>query len=186
MPGFKSILTCCLLLLFMSIPHEPVIAQLNEPKMEAGAHFTALGGGGGYWLDGPTTVGVGGRLTFNLMRYLAFEGELNYFLPTGFNGDDGLQGQFGVKSGLRFERFGVFGKARPGFVNRYGTAFSMDIGGVLEFYPSRRMIVRFDAGDTIVHRGAAPFILTDRLFAAPRWNYATHNLQLGAGIGFRF
>jgi hypothetical protein len=64
--------------------------------------------------------------------------------------------------------------------------FSMDIGGVLEFYPSRRMIVRFDVGDTIVNRRAASFILTDGVFVGRRWNYATHNLQLGAGIGFRF
>ena len=27
----------------------------------------------------------------------------------------------------------------------------MDIGGVVEFYPSRRIVTRFDAGDTIVH-----------------------------------
>ena len=33
------------------------------------------------------------------------------------------------------------------------THFSMDVGGVLEFYPSRRMLVRFDAGDTIIRYG---------------------------------
>ena len=71
------------------------------------------------------------------------------------------------------QRFGLFGKVRPGFVsfsrslNLIGTRqltfagfpfvqgdfefarrtfFANDLGGVLEFYPTRRWAVRFDAG----------------------------------------
>ena len=29
----------------------------------------------------------------------------------------------------------------------------MDVGGVVEFYPSKRIVTRFDAGDTIIHFG---------------------------------
>jgi hypothetical protein len=188
MPSFKSIITLCFILLFISIPQEYVSAQSKESKIEVGAQFTALGGGPGYLFDNRTSVGGGVRLTFNFTRYLALEGELNYLSDTGFNNSERYQGQFGIKTGLRFDRFGVFGKARPGFIHgdfRDNTNFSMDIGGVLEFYPSRRMIVRFDVGDTIVNR-EAPYLFTGGFFVVPRGNYATHNLQLGAGVGFRF
>jgi len=49
------------------------------------------------------------------------------------------------------------------------TDFSLDVGGVIEFYPSKLVTVRFDVGDTIINR-----------------SFVTHNLQLCAGIGFRF
>lgn len=223
MPSFKSIGALCVLLLITLIPHGSASAQSDESKIEVGAQFSALGSKRGFWADDETSVGGGGRLTYNLTRYLAIEGELNYFPSTGFNDVRRFQGQFGVKSGLRFERFGVFGKARPGFIDtKYDipvvciqgpcppikvgyTGFSMDVGGVLEFYPSRRITVRFDAGDTILNRKDPVWALIqaspDRVnppittipgtfFASsifiPERNHATHNLQLSAGIGFRF
>src|SRR5215475_1632295 len=195
---FKSAVTFCALLLLTLVLHGPVIAQPEESKFEVGAQFSVLGGGAG---GDATSIGGGGRLTFNLTRYLALEGELNYFPSAGFDNVRRFQGQFGVKSGLRFDRFGVFGKVRPGFINtKYDvqtfciqtvcspngvctqiflpvcppitiaeTGFSLDVGGVLEFYPAKRVIVRFDVGDTVV-----------------KHSFATHNLQLGAGVGFRF
>lgn len=196
MPSVKSAATFCVLLLLTLVLHESVIAQQEEPKFEVGAQFSVIGRRAG----GATSIGGGGRLTFNLTRYLALESELNYFPSAGVNDVRRFQGQFGVKSGLSFERFGVFGKVRPGFINtKYNaqtlcaqpvclpngvciqifspcstitivdTGFSLDVGGVLEFYPSKRITLRFDAGDTIVNH---PF--------------ATHNLQLSAGVGFRF
>jgi len=91
-----------------------------------------------------------------------------------------FQGQFGVKAGKRFRKFGIFAKARPGFVGftevtkLIGTTilgpfgvlnqtfngghfrsgkeayFSTDLGGVVEFYASRRIFTRVDVGDTII------------------------------------
>src|SRR5262245_33899658 len=150
MPIFKSAVTFCVLLLLMLVLHGAVIAQSEESKFEVGAQFSVIGRGIG---SDATSIGGGGRLTFNLTRYLALEGELNYFPSAGFDNVRRFQGQFGVKSGLRFDRFGVFGKVRPGFVNtKYevpvfcikgpcspvidkDTGFSMDLGGVVEFYP---------------------------------------------------
>jgi Outer membrane protein beta-barrel domain len=202
MSDFKSVITLCVLLLFMTITHEYASAQSNESKVEVGAQFSVLGGGSGFWIYDPTSVGGGGRLTFNLTRYLALEGELNYFPSAGFNDTRRFQGQFGIKSGLRFDRFGVFGKVRPGFLHtdynfqvicnespcisiNGNNKFSLDVGGVFEFYPSRRMIVRFDAGDTIVN-SQTPYLFIDRLYGIPGGSHATHNLQLSAGVGFRF
>jgi hypothetical protein len=48
------------------------------------------------------------------------------------------------------------------------TSFAMDIGGVLEFYPSKRIITRFRT---------VPFIRPAR---------TTHNFQFVASVGFRF
>jgi len=109
---------------------------------------------------------------------------------------------FGLKLGTRFERFGVFAKVRPGFASLthremecvgapcalmmlllvqpvYRTELAVDLGGVLEFYPSSRMVVRVDLGDTIIrHRSTAP----------PCWigECTTHNFASRFGIGFRF
>ncbi len=58
-------------------------------------------------------------------------------------------------------------------VNRTEPAF--DLGGVIELYPSRRVVVRVDAGDTIIRfnrNGVGDLI--------------SHNFQLSTGVGFRF
>lgn len=200
MSGLKYIINLCVLLLITLIAHEYAIAQSEERKIEVGAQFSVFGGGPDFLFDSATSIGGGGRVTIDLTKHLALEGELNYLPSAGFNNVRRFQGQFGVKSGLRFERFGLFGKARPGFINTkydFGAACSpfpcppgalcilppcfaatftdsetrasLDVGGVIEFYSFKRITVRFDVGDTIVNR-----------------SFGTHNLQMGAGIGYRF
>ncbi len=175
--------------------------------------------------------GFGGRFTYNLRHNIAFEAEVNSFprelrdrhLPAGRF----LQGQFGVKAGKRFERFGLFGKLRPGFVrftkvSRFTgshevvrdttigevhvqvpefrldeeTYSSVDIGGVIELYPSRRMVVRLDLGDTIIRYGVFRDPVFDicaigsglcgipGLFERPP--ETKHNLQFSVGVAYRF
>jgi outer membrane protein with beta-barrel domain len=179
-PNYKSAVTSCALLLLTLVLHGPVIAQSEEAKLEVGAQFSVIGRGAG---GVATSIGGGGKLTFNLTKYLALEGELNYFPSAGFNDVRRFPGQFGVKSGLRFDRFGVFGKVRPGFIDtKYdfrtfclsfpcppgavcitapcfpatftvaNTDLSLDVGGVVEFYPSKLVTVRLDVGDTVVNR----------------------------------
>ena len=68
------------------------------------------------------------------------------------------------------------------------------VGGVVEFYPSRRIVTRFDVGDTVIRYGvyreaaalvcALSFPCTTQLFE--RAAETRHNLQLSAGVGFRF
>jgi hypothetical protein len=120
-----------------------------------------------------------------------------------------VQGLFGIKAGKRFNKFGVFAKARPGFVHysrgkfdlqrnsdntlRYtysgSTNFATDIGGVLEFYPTKRIVTRFDAGDTIVRSNSYKTNFLDpngnlTPFMVPATT--KHYFQFNAGIGFRF
>ena len=104
----------------------------------------------------------------------------------------------GPLAGARGERFGVFAKARPGFtrlVDRglgcsgeicalillarpvYRTEFAIDLGGVVEVYPSSGSLVRFDLGTTLVrHRSLAP----------PCTDCTTRNLSSTLGVGWRF
>jgi hypothetical protein len=229
---FKYAFAFCAMLFLTLIPHGSAKAQSDgsksgESKIEVGAQFSVIGKGTGSPFDNTTGIGGGGRLTFNLTKYFALEGELNYFPSSGFDNVRRFQGQFGVKSGLRYDRFGVFGKVRPGFINTrssfsrclpsfpvdFGsvvclpfelrnadTRFSLDVGGVVEFYPVKRITMRIDVGDTIVNRQestllisqpislspAPPNLATNAVLFAPVRNGATHNLQLSAGVGFRF
>ena len=188
-----------------------VQAQSSEaPKVEVGGHFSLInlldletpifppadGPVTSYRRTRRTNSGVGGRLGYNLTDYLALEGEFNYF-PQERNRSkaNALQGLFGAKAGWRGERVGVFGKARPGFLryeepvvcvtapcpNPVLTEFALDLGGVLEFYPSRNLVTRFDVGDTLL-RGER----ITGTFPLVRKDVFRHNLQVSAGVGFRF
>ena len=131
--------------------------------------------------------GAGGRLTYNLNNYIAFDSDVNFFLP-----DEGppyaTQGLFGIKAGKRTKHVGIFAKARPGFqtnfvVNdREQARLAVDVGGVAEFYPNRHVVLRFDAGDVIIPFGNN-FVgygsYAERLGT-------THNFQFNLGVGVRF
>ena len=167
-------------------------------RVEVGGHFTFLDFTPTYNLgERHKNVGLGGRFTYNFNKYVAAEAELDYFPTTDsvytFFPEWGRKtfALFGVKAGLRKQKFGIFGKARPGFahftftpllacpLSQPGpclqptkTNFAMDVGGVFEYYVSRNVALRFDAGDTIIHH--------QRFFGT------THQLQTSAGVVFRF
>lgn len=198
-------------------------AQTEDvPRFEVGAQFTTLTKPD--FDGGRTEAGFGGRFTYNVTDYLALEAEGNFFphrcltCTTGNNGRI-TEGLFGVKAGRRFNKFGLFAKGRPGFV-RFGegiadfiplsstpgpfplfeirrratTNFAVDVGGVLEFYPSRRIVTRFDAGDTIIRYGSqtfSTFAFDPTTGATTVSTFTTldetrHNFQFSAGVGFRF
>ncbi|PYS81372.1 MAG: hypothetical protein DMF67_17155 [Acidobacteria bacterium] len=168
-----------------------------------------------------TDPGFGARVGYNVSRYFAVEAETNFFprerglSDNGFNGGRKTQGLFGVKVGRRYDKFGVFAKARPGFVRfsqgdftsngnacilsfpqpigcfapKGRTDFAFDAGGVLELYPSAHAFVRFDAGDTVLRSGdhLAPVTVPNRgTFAVGVGSNTTHNFQGSVGVGFRF
>lgn len=224
----KMLYAFALAIFTLSINAVPARAQADDTrKVEVGGHFTAInlsndtiGARTVQCLVPPcplvTTVteerdmkaGFGGRVGYNVHRNVTLEAELNYLPEDDFlRGGDKVQGLFGVKAGKRFERVGLFAKARPGFFHlREGefrlrpdvvcvavfpppegcvetsgqTNFNIDLGGVFEAYPSPRTIIRVDVGDTIIRGG-------DRNIGAATFGSRTeHNLQAGIGIGFRF
>lgn len=209
------------IILLLASSHRAVRAQSDElQKIEIGAQFTSLSLNKDVETD--TEPGFGGRFTYNLTRNLALEAEGNFFpRDKGLSFRDGgraIQGLFGIKLGKRYKRFGIFGKARPGFISYSQglfefvpttptfdpntilntrterlTHFALDIGGVLEFYPSRRVFTRIDIGDTIIRLGETR---VNNLTLGAGNQFVTvpitvpgstvHNFQFSAGVGFRF
>lgn len=131
-------------------------------------------------------------------------------LTTESTGGRVTQGLFGLKAGIHKGKFGFFGKVRPGFQSsgkatraRFpngdgpdprdpfgfefirGTQFSIDVGGVVEYYPSRRTIIRFDLGDTITRYPEVPNVCFPAGVPCPE-KPVTHKVQFSAGFGFRF
>jgi hypothetical protein len=192
------------------------------PKFEVGADFSTITFG-----PGQTELGLGGRLTYNLNKHVALEGA-GFLFPRGCHfcaqGTEGriTEGLFGVKVGKRFEKWGIFAKARPGVISfsegKINTVFvtgvpvtslgvfpfefqtsrlttpAFDVGGVLEFYPSKRIITRLDFGSTIIHYGP-------RTYNVPTFNVVTStytlvpstipsqtrgSFQATVGVGWRF
>jgi hypothetical protein len=196
-------------------------AQSDDlPKVELGAQFTSITKPS----YGSTEPGFGGRFTFNLNRSVALEAVGNFFphdcnycsggTSFGDNAGNITQGLFGVKVGKRFQKWGLFGKARAGVVsfskgdsqfvlatpNGYSvvqnraTHFAADLGGVVEFYPSKRLVTRFEAGDTLIHYGQRQtnsLIFNPTTGAPGLMPFTTrseirHNFQFAAGVGWRF
>jgi hypothetical protein len=73
------------------------------------------------------------------------------------------EGLFGIRMGHHYQRFGVFGQLRPGFIYYESamsggekqsteslTRFATNFGGTLELYTPRNSSVRFDVGTTLV------------------------------------
>jgi len=152
--------------------------------------------------------GLGGRFAYNLTKHVAIDSEASFFPEAHLLNEESaqkMQAFVGVKAGIRRHRVGVFAKARPGvmwfgefpsrgscsttsFGSVCGVAhekdFAMDVGGVFEFYPADRLIVRADVGDTIIRYPQRVFAT----FSTPitvngGWK---NNLQLSVGVGWRF
>jgi|SRR5215213_7791551 len=223
----KTISAAAFILCLVSLNHLTAVAQSSTSgdaadarKVEVGAQFTAVR------IDNDPIAladnarrnepGFGGRLAYNLSGRVALEAEVNFFprnyggFVTPLSGGRITQGLFGVKAGARRERFGLFGKARPGFMRyhravenvrfpngggpdprdpfgfEYGstTHLALDVGGVVEYYPSRRTILRLDLGDTVIRYAGIPVFDSNRgLIHVTEYQ---HNFQAGVGFGFRF
>jgi hypothetical protein len=162
----------------------------------------------GFSTGDSTVKGLGGRLAYNLTENIAIDGEASFFPRTHFGNEEfgqKTQGFIGVKAGVRNKWGGVFAKARPGvmwfgeFASRgscSGTSFgsvcgvaheknfAMDLGGVVEFYPAERAIIRVDVGDTIIRYPdrtigtiGTPLVLNGGV---------KNNFQVSIGFGWRF
>jgi hypothetical protein len=189
----------------------------DVPRFEVAADFTSI-----TFDPGLSEPGLGGRLTYNLNKHVALEAA-GYFFPRQchFCGrvEEGqiAEGLFGVKVGKRFRKWGVFGKARPGLMNfsrgnsaivatsgtglnafridfHHRTNLVFDLGGVVEFYPSKKIVLRVDVGDTIIRypQRTLSFLTVDPAtgattldsFTTPSYYHRT--VQVIAGVGFRF
>ena len=111
-------------------------------------------------------IGMYGRVFFNFNRSAAIDAEAARYPGK-------ISALLGIKSGKRFDRFGTFGKARAGIWYFDRGYFAADLGGVLEYYPSRHTTIRIDLGDTILFYGGTAL-------------GTVHNFQPAIGFGYRF
>ena len=151
-------------------------------------------------------LAVGGRFTINFNPHIAFDSDALITTSRGFSGlNTGgrlTQGYFGIKAGTRWNKIDIFGKVRPGFwsyaevitgqtgatppmpiLSRF-TYPAVDVGGVVEFYLSRRFALRYDIGDTVVHYHEVIFNNSASPFIIP--SVTTHSFQFSTGISYRF
>lgn len=192
-------LTLAAIALLLSFNASRTQAQTNKPDEQKTPRFEL--GGQLYYL-GNTDVGdggVGGRFTYNFNRYFAIDTEANTSLDVGDEtiGVNGAVVFAGVKVGRRFNKVGVFAKARPGFTTSFtrhiGPTFfdservtkpALDLGVVLEYYPSKHSVVRVDASDVII--GFGDDLIREVRCPCPRRLGTKNTLYLSIGYGFRF
>jgi len=154
-------------------------AQDSPGRFEAGAAFSTL------HMSGFAPLGPALEGDINFGRYIALDGAFSWF-PTSTRGQSSATGFFGVKAGKRMERFGLFGKVRPGFLTfdnafrqetvlftpapgglgSIGTLLSLrsgrltqralDLGGVAEYYPARHWTFRWDFSDMLLFQEKGP------------------------------
>lgn len=171
----------------------PVFADFHAPFLSQAAYDQLL---------------LGGRFTWNCLPYVSLEGEYASTLQkpgaeTQNGGGYFSQALFGVKSGVRWKRWGVFGKFRPGLitysmaiksVNTKGTGAPIefgrlnnaayDIGGGAEFFLSRHWLFRYDAGDLITHQGSLGVPINAQRIIFP--SFTNHNFESEVSVAFRF
>ncbi|HWS89321.1 MAG TPA: outer membrane beta-barrel protein [Pyrinomonadaceae bacterium] len=177
--------------------------DVEAHRAEVGAFYTGVKLEG----FGETVNGLGGRFGYNFNKNFALDTEFSFFPESRLgNRQFGQKTQAfaGVRAGARSRYVGLFAKARPGvmFIGEVTSGFNcnstsfgqtcrpshnnlaLDLGGVLELYPSARTIVRLDAGDTIVRiRNATLGVLSGGPTATSN---TTHNFQFSVGFGYRF
>jgi len=112
----------------------------------------------------------------------------------------------GIKTGLRRDRVGIFFKARGGAirfsrtysgsnfptVDAYLAAYSghptwqtaLDLGGVVEVYPARHLILRAEAGPALVFYRATTFGLEGQTYSIPASSGSSVLLLFGGGFRF--
>ncbi len=194
---------------------EKQTGSAKKRPFEFGVQFTSLMRDG----DGDRN-GFGGRFTYDFATFgggkyvAALDTEVNYlpgerFVFTPRSDGRVFQGFAGLKIGRKWEKFGIFAKGRPGFTQYsrgkqivtgtnanpvFGhepeTNFATDVGGIFEFYPTKRFTTRFDFGDTMVRYGRQNTTFYDfnnnTITPVTFPSGLKHNFQFSAGIGFRF
>ena len=197
--------------------HSQVLAQTTDvPKYEVAAEFSSLDRDN----FGGSDAGLGARFTFNLNKTFSLETAVYHFPRNCFSCEHNgtiTEAFGGLKVGKRFEKWGIFAKGRPGVVSFSRGAFNLvpapgqpsfpfdfefsrvnsfavDAGAVLEFYPSKRIVTRFDFGDTIMHfkRRNLNTVLFDPVtdisipVQIPVPARTSHSFQFITSVGFRF
>lgn len=211
-----------LLGLLLFIPSKYTFAQPENKRFEVGFHSVFMGkfdatdskaGKLGVEVEEfsqKVNLGTGMRFTFNVNKYLSLETEYNILPQENEYAGKKRQWFYGIKTGIRKEKFGIFYKVRPGYMylgrnlcdefdlflgnykclGTYRKNPALDIGGVLEIYTKKNGVFRIDVGNTMVNFGHVNRYQPE---LGPEFNKATHifggktnSLQINVGYGLRF
>jgi hypothetical protein len=156
-----------------------------------------------------TDLGLGGYVSRRIWGVFYFDSDVLYFpanraIGGAHDGGEVLQGLFGIKGGIRRNHVGFFGKVRPGFnsysqavtaydytgsapIYGYGrsTNFVLDLGGIVEFYPTEKSTLRVEAGDTHIYYGTRNVDVNGISVPFPG-NGLKHSIEFMVGYGWRF
>ncbi len=176
-------------------------------RFEVAGHFAILSQQRRF-LETTTEPGFGARFGYDLYPHLTLETSLLVFprSDSSFDIQDGgriVQWLIGVKSEIRHDKLGYFLRLRPGlqgysrtldsfsvsssgdFPYSWRAHLALDLGGGIEIFTSKRTVLRFDAGDTLV-------FLHSRDIPGPGSTptrvpgEALNTLQFTTGFGWRF
>lgn len=203
-----------------ALPNAPEVSATPKPRAETALPRFELGPTAFFIYreethgDQEHDFGFGVRFTYNAFSHLSFEAEYDGTPYESERATPIVGGRldaafFGVKSGIRWRKWGLFAKFRPGFLS-YGAALksitgtplgnnffanavtrsgrftepAFDTGGGLELYVSRHVLVRYDFGEMIVHHGS----LTIPEFGTPfTLEPSIHSdFSFSTGMAFRF
>jgi len=184
----------------------PALAQDSPGRFELGGNFTAL------HTNSVSQIGPGLEGDVNFGRHLALDSAFVWLPQSNFR-THAFMGLFGAKVGTRTQHFGFFGKVRPGFASfshvlrdetitfgigglnattRFATLTerTLDLGGVMEYYPARHWAFRWDFGDTLFFQEPGPHVVFVNvptpvtLLSSP--GRTTNNFQFSTGVHYRF
>jgi hypothetical protein len=200
------------ILLTMSLLAASASAQTVTSKVEGGVLFSGtflreIGSSDAG--IGTSAVGIGGRFVYRALPHVDFESDIILWPNNQATSGTWVESLSGVKAGQRFDKFGLFAKVRPGFMyfrkdpfgatktssasasplnTRWATSLepALDLGGVIEYYTEKNLIVRFDLGDTLLHYGRRNVFQSQGQPSQERGGFTTNNWQGSLGIGFRF
>lgn len=181
-------------------------APIDPPRLEIGPQITEA-----YLPVNPVgsvqyQLAIGGLGAIRIRSWLAIDSSLviTPTIPiegTSFAGGRLTEGFLGARLGFRTKRVEIYGKIRPGFVS-FGKAIlhvessnsalqfetgrltepALDLGGIVMLRISKRLAVRYDVGDTLIHYRERTIDLNQPALPGQFVN----SLQLGAAFVFCF
>lgn len=166
----------------------PVRADASHP-FELTIHMTTINFD--EIVSGLSDVGGGLRATRYIHSHLAIEAEWTGMLtsfstrrPHHFH-----QGVLGLKAGVQRKLGGVFGVLLPGVIRTRKSDsidkvyhFVLDVGGGVEFYLPRQILLRYDIRDTIISSNMNRNIRVSRI-SPP---FRSHHIRTSVALGVRF
>lgn len=155
---------------------------------------------------GTQAGGLGGRFVYHAFPMLDLESEINFLPGNSATSGNRVRGLFGVKAGKRLGKGGIFLKARSGFMHfrrdpfgvqkpgssifsterATSTELNVDLGGVIEYYTSRGLILRFDLGDSVIRYARRTVRTSEFVPPYEAGGFTTHNWQGSFGVSVRF